>query len=97
MEIVSEENISTKRAIHNLKKFIQEPFLEEADPDLYKSVNLIYKNLMISKDEIICPSIPNNTEGEEAKEPEVNEKEAEDAIETEELKPKKKKHHKKQE
>lgn len=52
---VSEENISSKRAIHNLKKFTQDPFYEENDPDLLKSINLIYQNLIVSSYEIFCP------------------------------------------
>lgn len=63
-EIVSEEIVSSKRAIHNLKKFCQDPFFEENDPDLMKSVNLIYQNLLVSSYEISCPNSSTNQEGE---------------------------------
>lgn len=52
MEVLEEVDITPKDALKLLKKFSQDPFLEENDPDLSKSVNLIYQNLVSTSFEI---------------------------------------------
>ena len=86
MEILSEEPVSSKRAIHLLKKFKQDTFIEENDPELSKSINLIYQNLMTSSFEITCPG--------EAQQNNEAAAETAEQVEDVESKPKRKKHHK---
>lgn len=101
MEVVSGQPVSAKRAIHTLKKFTQDTFLEENDPDLSKSINMIYQNLMTTSYEISCPEISEqeqenssnpNTENQVS---ETNQAETVENDSTAPETPKRRKHHKK--
>lgn len=55
MEVIEEVDATPKEALKLLKKFSQDPFLEENDPDLSKSINLVYQNLVSTSFEISTP------------------------------------------
>ena len=55
MDIEKEVDVTPKEALSMLKRFTQDPFHEENDPDLAKGINLIYQNLLTTSFEIVTP------------------------------------------
>ena len=62
MDIEKEVDVTPKEALSTLKRFTQDPFLEENDPDLAKGINLIYQNLLTTSFEIVTPEISSTTQ-----------------------------------